>query len=253
VVATERLLKLAAGCSQGPADFHLISTTSVVPKPPEQSFHLFTEFDSVPDEPNSNYYIRTKQEAERRVVAARSYLSNACIHRIGNVVFASDGTTLQRNIKDNAFFRQVAAYCQLGAVPDDSHVWMCHVDIIGKAVLALAETACLVNETHHLEHSRRDFLADIVMPTATRICSFGEFLARLSQAIDEPDMQVAFAETMGNYKLYRGLSPQPQFRRLELTAQRTNRILEKLGLFWPDLPTDGQTRLLQEALQLFRQ
>src|ERR1035437_2289269 len=118
--ATGRLLKLAAYRAASPADFHLVSTLSVCGRAPEDGFRLFTEYDEVPEALDENYYIRSKQEAERLVVAARGYLANASIHRVGNVVFAAEGALLQLNIGENAFFRQIAAFLRLGVAPDDS-------------------------------------------------------------------------------------------------------------------------------------
>ena len=48
-----------------PADFHFVSTLSVVGRAPETGIRLFTEYDVPPDRPDDNYYIRTKQEAEQ--------------------------------------------------------------------------------------------------------------------------------------------------------------------------------------------
>jgi hypothetical protein len=90
-LSTGRLLKLAAHRAANPADFHFVSTLSVCGKAPESGFRLFTEYDSAPEMPDENYYIRGKQEAERLVVAARETLANACIHRVGNLVFAAEG------------------------------------------------------------------------------------------------------------------------------------------------------------------
>ena len=114
VAATGRLLKLAAHRASNPADFHLVSTLSVCGKAPEDRFRLFTEYDTVPEVLDENYYIRSKQEAERLVVRPGSDLANACIHRVGNLVFAAEGGPLQFNIRENAFFRLLAAFLRLG-------------------------------------------------------------------------------------------------------------------------------------------
>ena len=111
VAATGRLLALAGHHAAQPADFHLVSTLSACGKAPEEGFRLFTEYDAVPEVLDENYYVRSKQEAERLVVAARQDLANACIHRVGSLVFAADGGPLQLNIAENAFFRQSQLSC----------------------------------------------------------------------------------------------------------------------------------------------
>jgi amino acid adenylation domain-containing protein/thioester reductase-like protein len=248
--ATGNLLKLAAHRAASPADFHLVSTLSVCGKAPESGFRLFTEYDPVPEALDENYYIRSKQQAERLVVEARQDLANACIHRVGNMVFDSEGGPLQLNIGENAFFRQLAAFIHLGAAPDDSHLWLCHVDVVARGIALLAGAANLSNETHHLENSRRDSLAGFVSVTGeVRACSFDAFLERLEATVDEPGMDAALSETLETFGLYRGVSPQSRARRLEIVSGRTQMLLAHSGLVWPPLPAAGQREMLQQAAQ----
>ncbi|MES2355827.1 MAG: amino acid adenylation domain-containing protein [Pseudomonadota bacterium] len=253
VASTARLLKLA---SQQIADFHLVSTISVAGKPPEEGFRLFTEYDTSPDVLDENYYIRTKQEAEQLVIAARGELANASIHRVGNLVFAADGGALQMNIKENAFFRQLAAFMRLGIVPDDSHAWLCHVDVIARGLVLLAGTANLSNETHHLENARQDTLAEFITTAndvgdTVRSCRFDVFLETLRSAIDNPAINAALTETLENFGVYNGRSPQARSRRLEISTERTQLLLARLGVSWPAIPAMGQTNMLRAAAQLF--
>lgn len=253
VAATARLLKLAAHRSADPADFHFVSTLSTCGKAPETGFRLFTEYDTVPDVLDENYYVRSKQEAERLVVAARSHLANASIHRVGNLVFAAEGGPLQRNIEQNAFFRQLAAFLKLKMVPTDLHVWLCHVDLVARGLVLLAETKALTNETHHLENSRRDSSASFITGAQNiRIGRFDGFLGRLEAAIDEPEADAALTETLENFGLYQGLSPQAQSRRLITETARTQMLLSALGLFWPPIPDGGRQETLRRAAQLFK-
>jgi len=248
VSSVQNLLELAAYNLDAPADFHLVSTTSVVGKPPESGFKLFTEYDLPNPDLSDNYYIRTKQEAERLVLAARDKLNNAGIYRVGNVVFATDDSNLQINLKDNAFFRLVAALIELGAVPKKVEALFCHVDLVAKAVLLLAETRALSNETHHIEHSQETSLAEFIssaFPLAT--CDFGLFIEHLIKALDKPEQQQAFYEVLDGFNLYGGQAPQVKAQHIELTSDRTNQLLKRLGLEWTDVSSEGQLRFLREA------
>jgi nucleoside-diphosphate-sugar epimerase len=229
-------------------DFHLVSTLSVCGKAPEEGFRLFSEYDAAPEVLDENYYVRSKQEAERLVVAARRDLANACIHRVGSLVFAAGGGPLQSNIAENAFFRQLAAFLRLGAVPGDSHVWLCHVDVVARGLVSLAGAADLTNQTHHLENARRDTLAEFVTAAeGVRACPFDAFLERLEQAVDSPEMNGALTETLENFGLYRGQSPQARARRLEIVSGRTQILLSQRGLVWPPVPAAGLAEMLREA------
>jgi amino acid adenylation domain-containing protein/thioester reductase-like protein len=254
VAATARLLKLAARRAADPADFHLVSTLSVCGKAPESGFRLFTEYDTAPERWDGNYYVRSKQEAERLVVAARRDLANACIHRVGNLVFAAEGGPLQRNIGDNAFFRQIALFLRLGAVPNDSHVWLCPVDSVARGLVLLAGAADLTNETHHIENARRDTVAEFVSAVeGVRACAFDGFLERLERAVDEPGMDTALMETLENFGLYRGLAPQERARRLEIVCGRTQTLLDRMGFAWPPLSPAGHAEMLRQARRMFSQ
>jgi thioester reductase-like protein len=252
VAATARLLKLAAHAGANPADFHFVSTLSTCGEAPANGFHLFTEYDGAPDVAAENYYIRSKQEAERLVVAARGYLTNACIHRVGNLVFAAGGGPLQDRIGENAFFRLLAAFLNLGVVPDDAHLWLCHVDMVARGLVLLAGAGDLSNETHHLENSRRDTVAAFVTAQGeARACGFDSFLERLQAAVDEPAMDAALGETLEAFGLYRGISPQERGRRLEIVSCRTQTLLANLGFAWPAVPPAASADLLRQAATFF--
>lgn len=252
VAATARLLSLAGRNTAAPADFHYVSTLSACGRAPEAGFRLFTEYDPVPETPDENYYIRSKQEAERMVTAARATLANACIHRVGNVVFAAAGGALQHNIAANAFFRQLASFLCLGVVPDDSHLWLCHVDLVACGLLLLAERADLANLTHHLENPRQSTLAEFATAApGVRARDFGAFLECLEAAVDEPHLEAALMTTLETFGLYRGVSPQARARRIEVVSERTAALLAQLGLVWPPTPPAGQAALLRQAARLF--
>jgi len=246
VAATATMIALAEAAS---ADLHFVSTLSVCGKAPDHGFRLFSEDDPVPDSLDENYYTRSKQEAERLVVAARGRLANAAIHRVGNVVFAAEGGPLQANIGENAFFRQVAAFLRLGVVPNESHVWLCHVDCVARAIVLLAERSDRPHLTHHIENDVRLTLADL-MPERS-VCDFGGFLDRLEQAVEDPALAAVLAETMENFGLFRGRAPQPRSRRLEIVSSRTQDRLARLGFAWPPLPLEGWADLLRRATALF--
>ena len=176
---------------------------------------------------------------------------------MGNLVFAAGGGPLQRDIGDNAFFRQLAAFLRLGLVPAESHVWLCHVDVTARGLLRLAETPALANLTHHLEHSRRDAVADLLGSDGVmQACDFAAFLDGLERACDDPApdpaSEAALLETFETLDLYSGRAPQPRARRLEIASALTTALLARLGLLWPErLPENGRNRLL-EAAQRFR-
>lgn len=260
VVATRNLLALAAGRSASPPDFHFVSTVSVAGRGASDSDSLFTEYDPAPEIPDDNYYIRTKQEAERLVVAARGTLANTCIHRVGNIGFATDNTRLQRNIDNNAFFRHLVALLRLGVVPEDMHASISHVDIVARAVAVLSQVRTLSNATHHIQTGRQDRLADFIRAgdvaeaRSIRACSLAEFVQQLRLAMDEPALEAAASELMEGFGLHPGRAggERPRPNRLTVTSERTNLLLERLGVSWPAIPATGRDALLHAARERLR-
>jgi hypothetical protein len=123
---------------------------------------------------------------------------------------------------------------------------------VARGLVLLASAANLTNETHHLENARRDTLATFVTAAeGVRACRFDAFLERLEKAVDEAEMDAALAETLENFKLYRGVSPQARARRLEIVSARTQSLLARLGLVWPPPMAARQAEMLRQAAQLF--
>jgi thioester reductase-like protein len=246
VAATSHLLALAG--AGGATDFHLISTLSVAGRPEPGTAALFTEFDGPPATLDENYYIRTKQEAERLVLAARGSLRNACIHRVGNLSFATEGAALQLNLAQNAFFRLVVACLRLGAVSADLPAGLCPVDVTARAVLALSRCVALGNRSHHIETSRRDRLADFLGDHRVEAVDRAIFLERLQRALLAAPAASELAEALEALDLPAAGSAPAARGRLLLAADLTQARLDRLGITWPDHAEEGRQAFLSAAL-----
>ena len=123
-----------------------------------------------------------------------------------------------------------------------------------RALIALAGAKTLINEIHHIETARHDRLADFIrtadgMADRVPACGFGAFLERLQDAIDEPEMESALAETVETFGLQSGRSYLTGLNRLAVASDRTQALLERLGVTWPAIPRAGQNALLRAAVQ----
>jgi hypothetical protein len=127
--------------------------------------------------------------------------------------------------------------------------------VVARALIALAGTATLMNEIHHIETARRDRLvdfirtADVMAADWIRACDFGAFLERLRDAIDEPEMESAVAETVETFGLQSGRSLLTRLHRLAIVSDRTQLLLERLGITWPAIPPAGQNAMLHAAMK----
>ena len=140
-------------------------------------------------------------------------------------------------------------------VPDDSHLWLCHVDVVADAVVALAEAPALANLTHHIEHDRRDTLAGFITSAAgigdrVSATDFGGFLDRVAAAVEVAELESALPKSWKGSACIAGCPAIP-CAPAEVTADRTQQFLRRLGVAWPDLPRDGQSAMVAAALTLF--
>ena len=139
-------------------------------------------------------------------------------------------------------------------MPVELYASLSYVDVVARAIIALAGARTLTNEIHHIETARQDRLADFIrtadgMADRVRACDFGAFLERLRDAIDEPEMEAAVAETVETFGLQSGRSHLVGLHRLVVASDRTQALLGKLGVAWPAIPRPGQNAMLNAAMK----
>ena len=88
------------------------------------------------------------------------------------------------------------------------------------------------------------------MKNSIRACSFKEFLKRLRDAVDEPEMESAVAETVENYALQSGSSVMTRRQRVAIASDRTQRLLDHFGIIWPPIPQEGVNALLNMVMRV---
>ena len=143
---------------------------------------------------------------------------------------------------------------RLGVIPLELDASLCYVDVVAKALVTLANSNVLTNEIHHITTTRRERLASIILSTdgiadKIRGCDFSTFLKRVQAAIDEPQMELALADTVENFGLQTGRSLMTLLHGVEIASDRTQRMLDKFGITWPEIPQAGQNALLSAAMK----
>jgi predicted GNAT family acetyltransferase len=87
------------------------------------------------------------------------------------------------------------------------------------------------------------------MTDRVRTCNFGDFLQRLQDAIDEPQMESALAETVETFGLQSSRSYLTGLNRLVIVSDRTQILLGRFGIVWPAIPMAGQNAMLHAAMR----
>ena len=143
---------------------------------------------------------------------------------------------------------------RLGVIPLELDASLCYVDVVAKALVALADRKALKNEIHHIKTTRRDRLASIILSSdgiadKIRACNFSAFLKRVQEAIDEPQMESVLADTVENFGLQTGRSLLTRLHGVEIASNRTQLLLDKFGITWPEIPQAGKNALLSTAMK----
>jgi amino acid adenylation domain-containing protein/thioester reductase-like protein len=238
VEGTERLLEFALSAKE--KDFHFISTMGVGSGNLEnREYQLFSEFCLNSGQNHGNPYVKSKYEAEQRVLSSRQRGLNAAIYRMANLVFHSHTGQFQENIEDNGFYMSIKAMISQGVVPaNGTHYDMTFVDHAARSVVLLAGVKNFVNETFHLQNphwlgwetmdplfERAGIKVQVLRPEL-----FFEFLeANLERA----DMR----DKLERYLLHSGLLGENKKTgtMTMMVSDRTQRILKKLGFEWPEV------------------
>ncbi len=236
VVSTERLLALAL--EGRPKRFHYISTVSTAYGAMDAPWAVFTEHDVDIGQNPTNVYVLSKLEAERLVVSYRQRGVVTCIHRVGNITYHSRTGALQRNISENAFFQRTKAFIALQVVPrymDDAELTF--VDELARTIVLLSEQEALGNQIFHLRNPHLVRLARFLNASSDglgiREVESDAFFDRLLELRNTAGHE----DAVMNMLLHTGLmeeeasSAKPP---IIILAERTERLLARLGYVWPE-------------------
>ncbi|NIM14691.1 MAG: amino acid adenylation domain-containing protein [Candidatus Aminicenantes bacterium] len=257
VKATENLLGLALTGRK--KDFHYISTISVGACPiPGKKSHLFTEYSHDVGQQPKGVYVKSKLEAEKKVLAYRAKGLNASIYRVGNLVAHSKTGKFQENVEDNAFYASLKTYMSLEMVPagDESWVDMMFIDRTAEALVLLMTRKGFFNETFHLQNIRKlslkaltEFLRQkgINMQQVTP----EQFLARIADRIEDEDKGIR--QIIDRYLLHSGMfdfGEEKWETANMIVSDRTQRILIQLGFEWPEVTEHHLGKMLDHCREV---
>jgi amino acid adenylation domain-containing protein/thioester reductase-like protein len=237
VMGTRRLMELALNSAKKPMDFHHISTLSVGTGYIEgKEILLFTEFLDEQDQQHTNVYIKSKIEAEQKVMEYRARGLNCCIYRMGNLVFHSQTGKFQENIDENAFYANIKALVSLGAIPDNYRFGdMTFVDSSARAVVRLMFRKNLRGQTFHIKNNHSFTLGNMDMfmeKAGIKIQTIRPelFLDYLLERMEDPK----YRTKIERFFLHSGLFQEKEKKQTTavLVSNRTGKLLEKIDFNW---------------------
>jgi amino acid adenylation domain-containing protein/thioester reductase-like protein/non-ribosomal peptide synthase protein (TIGR01720 family) len=237
VISTEKLLELAVTGKK--KDFHYISTISVGDGYiPGREHILFTEFCSDIGMILDHIYLRSKFEAEKRVLAYREKGMNGSIYRVGNLIFHSETGKFQENIGDDYFYNIIRGAVKLKMLSHHMREKMIFdmsfINYTAKAVVLLLMSKAMKNQIHH-----------VLNPNTLPMTEMAVFLRELGFELNEVEKEAEkeylskfegdseYEKIIEMLKVHSWVFADKEGTQAVYKMDRTEKLLKKLGLEWP--------------------
>jgi len=237
VKGTENLLEFALTGKK--KDFHYISTLSVAfGNIPGIEYYLFTEYCHDVGQQIDQIYVRSKLEAEKRVLAYREKGLNTSIYRVGNLIAHSETGKFQENIEDDYFYAILRGVLKLEMLSDYMKQMvfdMSFINYTARATVLFLTKKYLKNETYHIINTNEFTMAEMAV-----------FLRALGFKLnDVKDIEVEgylsqfdgnneYEKIIERLKLHSGVFEEKSGTQSIYKIDRTVLLLNKLGFQWPE-------------------
>lgn len=222
-------------------EFHHISTSSILGAQPyiqateaknkQNHSPLFLNEEDTPYSLLKNVYIQTKYEAEQAVIASRETGINSHIYRVGNLAIMSNGQR-QQNIQDNAFFKRVEGFLNLGSIPEAmAQAEISPVDTTADAILSLFDQVNLKNQIFHVFNPYTFHLGHfLTQNSSVKVLAMNQFIDKISLYLNQAKGQ----KEVERFLLHQGwLEENPTLPGwITVLQERTQACLKKLGFEW---------------------
>jgi thioester reductase-like protein len=249
VLATIHLLEFSQKARK--PFFHYISTASVLSVGPETTgIPLYTE-DDLPHTlpiPN-NVYVKTKLQAECKVIEYRRHGIKSNIYRVGNLAFMLRGCQLQENKEDNAFLNWMKCLLHMRCFTREmDHFELSPVDMTAKAIVRIFDKADLQNQIYHILNPKKISLEKLISNDThfkINLVSMNEFIRRILNNLNSLQFHQLTLKLLLRQGWLDGKNMQ-NFNGSCVLQSRTDQVLEKLGFLWPPITQEVFKHYLKE-------
>ncbi|UCH94419.1 MAG: amino acid adenylation domain-containing protein [Candidatus Aminicenantes bacterium] len=263
VRSTERLLEFALDTKV--KDFIHISTMGVCTGATEnKEFHLYTEYQPDCGQLLRDHYLKSKLEAEKKVLFYRTRGLNALIFRVGTVVFHSETGKFQKNISTNALYSQLASMVKFGIVPRvvlSQTFDFGFVDYIAKAIILLHDREILKNQVYHLYNRHLLSLDKLIFlmgkngkkikrVSLDKFCRFLYDNLYNPEIRNEMDMFLLYTGFLGGFAGESDGNDGSGNTVFGIVSDRTGFFLGKLGFRWPRVNEKHIKKMLKHCKEV---
>ncbi len=231
-------------------DIHHISTISVATNQINcKEWVLYHEEQTDIGQKHQNEYNRTKLESEKLLLEARKSGINVSIYRIGALFYDSETGKFQKNKNENALYSLMKSFAELGFVCDIPYpLEVTYVNTMSRIVIGLFKNQDLNNQTYHLINPHGFDMMEYLSCEQSGLGLNRLPLQAFSAMLLEKYPQVQWSNQIEKIilNLNEALSELKGSGYVEIAADKTYAILNKLGLEWDRLTPEDLVRFLKE-------
>ena len=182
-----------------------------------------------------NVYIRSKFEAERKILDAILQGTDAYILRVGNLMPRMSDGKFQENVSENAYISRLKAFIKLGKIPEylkDDYLEFTPIDYTATAIMKIVKYTNKNNRIYHIFNNNHVFVKDILkFVKDIEIVDNESFKEKLKKTLRSENSD--FANLLLN-DLDKNLNLNYNSN-IKIKSEHTVKLLEKYKFYWPSI------------------
>jgi amino acid adenylation domain-containing protein/thioester reductase-like protein len=232
--------------------FHFVSTLDTGRGDIDGKDHfLFTEYCSDEGQKTEEVYLKSKQEAERQVLAYRKKGLNTSIYRAANMTFHSETGKFQTNIGDNFFYSMLRAFVKVGFWSQDMvdlEFDLSYVNQAARAIVGLMTSENLKNQIYHICNPYTlswTEMGDLLREAGERITDMSP--EEIKKGLSQYDGNREYEQIIERVKIYAWEWEEKGGTLTVPKMDRTVKLLEEIGFQWSKPGKQGIKRMMDHC------
>ncbi|OKZ56687.1 MAG: hypothetical protein BHV99_05085 [Clostridium sp. 26_21] len=191
----------------------------------EDNFYIGQSFENV--------YIRSKFEAEKRILDAIQKGTDAYILRVGNLMPRREDGKFQENISENAYITRLKTFIKIGYLPQylkDGYLEFTPIDSTAQAIMSIVKHTNTQNRIYHVFNHNHVYLKDLLKEiNSIKIITDDEFKEKIKSILKSSDLNVI--NTLLN-DLDKNLNLNYNSN-IKIKSKHSIELLKQYGFEWP--------------------
>ena len=195
-----------------------------------------------------NVYIRSKFEAEKRILDAILKGTDAYIIRVGNLMPRWTDGKFQENVEENAYISRLKAFIKIKCIPDyllKSYLEFTPIDCTAQAILKIMQYTNNNNRIYHLFNSNHVKINEVLgMLPDINIVSSEEFKQKIKKLLNSSKSDIVNA-------IINDLDKDLNLNydsKIKINSSHSIHLLELYGFKWPKI----DERYIENILKLIK-